>query len=142
MSAKGTHEHSQDPRVGEPVPTVGDAYIDRAKLIAYGLDPEHPVGKHKALVFNRALNIGRADWKYLRDTILDELPRHPVTASREPADADETYTWDVLVPIRGLGTQSERRLQVITAWEIREGRPELVTIRVAPKNRRQASDSG
>lgn len=101
------------------------------------LSVDHPVGRHKATVFRLALDIERDDWEYLRDSILEQLPQHPVTLVREPAHAHEAYTWEVLLPIQGVRARATRRLLVITAWEMVDGRPELVTIRVAPKHRQQ-----
>jgi hypothetical protein len=131
-----------EPRIGEPLPRAGDAYIEREKLVAYALDEQHPVGKHKAAVFRQTLGIERDDSEYLRDSILEALPERPVTGIREPDHAGESYTWEVLVPIQGLGNRAERRLLVITAWEMVDGRPQLVTLRVAPRNRQQTGASG
>lgn len=135
-------DEAQDiPRVGEPLPNAHAANVDPAKLVGYGLDPDHPVGKHKATVFARALGIEMDDWAYLRDRILEELPRHPVSGSR-PSRSREGHTWEVLVPMIGLGTRAGRSLRVITAWEILDGRPDLVTLRVAPESRQDSTGSG
>jgi len=131
------------PRVGEPLPNADAANIDKAKLVSYGLDPDHPVGTHKATVFARALGIEIDQWAYLRDRILEELPRHPVSGSRPPRSEHEVFTWEVLlIPVNGLGAQAGRALKVITAWEIVHGRPDLVTLRVAPENRQDPTSSG
>ena len=39
------------------LPNCEKAFVDDLKLIAYCLDPEHKVGKHKARVFQSVLNI-------------------------------------------------------------------------------------
>lgn len=101
-------------------------------------------------MFRQALDIGRDDWEYLRNTILEALPHHPVTDVRESPVTDvresehahAAPTWEVLVPMQGLGTRAERRLLVITAWEMIDGRPGLVTARVAPRKRQQFDASG
>lgn len=49
---------------------LGDLGIDLRKLEDYCLDPSHPRGRHKARVFARALGIGRADARWLRDQLL------------------------------------------------------------------------
>jgi len=133
---------SEQPRIGQALPEACDAHIDSEKLVDYVLDPEHPVGKDKAAVFRQALDIERDDWEYLRDSILEALPHHPVTDVRNPERTHAASTWEVLVPIQGLGTRAERRLLVITAWEMIDARPQLVTARVAPRNRQQTGDSG
>jgi hypothetical protein len=42
----------------EKLPNPEKAFIDLNKLIGYYLNPEHPEGQHKALVFKSTLNIG------------------------------------------------------------------------------------
>lgn len=123
------------PQIGQPLPGADEPSIEPDKLVRYALDPTHPVGRHKAVVFRQALGIEQADWEYLRDAIVEALPRSPITGLRQPRGARETYTWEVLVPIQGLGERAGRHLQVVTAWEIVDGRPVLVTLRVAPKSR-------
>jgi len=88
------------------------------------------------------VGIGIDDWAYLRDRILEDLPRHPVSGSRPPRSGHDGFTWEVLVPVNGLGAQAGRALKVITAWEIVEGRPDLVTLRVAPESRQDPTGSG
>lgn len=122
----------------EALPNADQATIDAEKLIAYILDPDNAVGRHKAHVFEAALGITREDWEYLRDAILRELPKHPVSVVRPPRHDKDHYTWEVMVPITGL---NGRRLFVVTAWKMIDGRPRLVTALVAPKAR-QTSDEG
>ena len=43
------------------VPGAERAFIDLRKLSDYVLDPAHPVGRHKARVFDGALGLTRAD---------------------------------------------------------------------------------
>jgi hypothetical protein len=127
-----TRDDPTEPRVGQPLPAAGNAYIDPAKLIRYALDPDSPRGRHKAIVFERALGIGQRDWRYLRDCILDALPHEPVVTVRGPRSPDQRTTWAVHVPVTGLnGCESS----VITAWKIVGQRPELTSIRVAKRSR-------
>lgn len=123
-----------EPQIGQPLPHADDAIVVDDKIIHYVLDPEHPVGKHKAAVFARALNIEISDWEYLRDRILSLLPEYPVTGERPSINQAERYTWEVLLPIKGLGDKAERELLVVTAWEMLEDRPFLTTLRVARKS--------
>ena len=143
MTAAGDDDLESDlPRIGRPLPEARDAHIESEKLANYVLDPEHPVGKHKAAVFRQALDIERDDWEYLRDSILEALPHHSVTDVRDAEHAHAASTWEVLVPIQGLRTRAERRLLVITAWEMIDGSPELVTVRVASRKRQQIDAPG
>jgi hypothetical protein len=125
-------------KVGDPLPRADEAYIDREKLVHYALDSHSERGRHKAHVFRTALGIERDDADYLMKAILDALPAQPVTAVRDPRHAGESFTWEVLVPIRGLHAKAGRCLNVVTAWELQE-RPRLVTLRVASR-RRQTTD--
>jgi len=124
--------------LGSPLPNAELAHIDSAKLRLYALDRSNPVGKHKAAVFSAALGIEQNDWHHLKESILEELPHRPVSGVRPPKRPEERYTWEVLVPVQGLRDQQHRRLLVITAWEMVDNRPQLVTLRVAPKARQRA----
>jgi hypothetical protein len=61
------HDDPPDvPRIGKPIPNAGGARVDLAKLVRYALDPDHPVGRHKATVFQRTLGIERPTLVTLR----------------------------------------------------------------------------
>ena len=53
------------------LPNADTAVVDIAKLRDYCLNPNHPVGKHKARVFNSALGLAAGDAEYLCDAILE-----------------------------------------------------------------------
>ena len=55
------------------LPQADRAHIDARKLRDYALNPDHPKGRHKARVFQSALGVGRDDWEYLRDQILEGI---------------------------------------------------------------------
>ncbi len=90
-------------------------------------------------MFRAALGIEAGDWEYLRDAILDALPDWPVSGVREPRGERDAYTWEVRMPIRGLGVQAGRRALIITAWQMVDGGPRLASLRVAPKRRQPPS---
>ena len=140
MRRSATESLTGIPAVGDPLPNASMAIIEPNKLVDYALNPEDPVGRHKAIVFERALGIEQDDWEYLRDAILEELPRQSISGSRPPLRSGERHTWEVLVPIRGLGAQGERVLLVVTGWERVQEIPRLVTTRVAPKKRQPISE--
>ena len=52
------------------------------KLSGYALDRAHPRGCHKARVFSSALGIERADWRYLRDQLVEGVVEAPVLGTR------------------------------------------------------------
>jgi hypothetical protein len=123
-------EPDDEPRLGHPLPRAADAYIDPDKLIHYSLDPNSPVGRHKARVFERVLAIGRKDWRYLYDQVLDALPDCPVTSVRPARRVEEDTTWGVVMPIRGL---NGRQALVRTSWKLVRRRPELISAFVVKK---------
>jgi len=53
------------------LPNPDRAVVDTAKLRLYCLDPTHPVGKHKAIVFSAALGLTAGDADWLRDRLLE-----------------------------------------------------------------------
>ena len=52
------------------LPNGDRAIVDIVKLRDYCLNPLHPVGRHKARVFQAALGIGREDAEALRMILL------------------------------------------------------------------------
>jgi hypothetical protein len=75
------------------LPRARDAVIPTEKLVAYALDPDHPRGRHKARVFAAALGIGKSDWKYLRDQILEAVVDADVRGTRITRMASSTTSW-------------------------------------------------
>lgn len=55
------------------LPNAEFAIVPIEKLKDYALNRDHPVGKHKAAVFESALGITINDALFLRDRILDAL---------------------------------------------------------------------
>lgn len=49
------------------LPNAGQAFIDLRKLAGYSLDPTHPVGRHKSIVFRSALGLSSADAGKVRE---------------------------------------------------------------------------
>jgi hypothetical protein len=93
------------------------------KLHGYALNAEHPTGRHKARVFASALGIGRADWTFLRDQIVDRVPHSPVTAIRPKPPYGVEY--EVRIEIEGLNGETH---PIITGWLVpEEGGPRLLT---------------
>jgi hypothetical protein len=101
---------------------VERAIVPRQKLEGYLLDPGHADGRHKARVFQSALGIGAADWRYLNDAILAGVRDAPVSAI-VPTPYGLRCT--VVMPIQGLNGQ---RHDVVTGWlVVEDGPPRLVT---------------
>jgi hypothetical protein len=63
----------------EKLPNPEKAFIDLNKLIGYCLNPEHPGGQHKALVFKSALNIGLDEVDILKAALLQAVQDNTAT---------------------------------------------------------------
>lgn len=103
------------------LPRADEAAIDPKKLRDYALDPDHERGKDKARVFQSALGIGKGDWAYLRDQILDRL-RESEVKSVEPWRRGFQYR--VTVWIDGLNGATQ---PVATRWLVEQGEPPRLT---------------
>ena len=94
------------------IPNAHLAIVDIRKLTEYALNLEHPVGKHKARVFEAVLGLTIDDAKYLQDRLLEAVRENEA----EIGKADEygkRYIIDFEVEGHtGLGT-------VRSAWMIR-----------------------
>ena len=53
------------------LPNFENAIVDDSKLLAYCLDPEHKISKHKARVFQSALRINLDNFYILKNAILE-----------------------------------------------------------------------
>jgi hypothetical protein len=96
------------------LPNAEHAVVEIEKLLTYSLNPEHEVGKHKALVFRAALGITLDDAAWLRETILRQVVSAEATSG--PASPfGEKYVVDMEV------TRGERSAVVRTAWIVEYG---------------------
>lgn len=117
MSQSGRTAHTK------ALPNYQRAVIPRLKIEGYVLDPAHPVGRNKAIVFKSALGFEQSDWEMLRNAIIVELPYHEAIEGK----TDQYCTrYNVTMPITG---PNGRTLDVTTAWkiEIAEDYPSFVT---------------
>ena len=105
------------------LPNAEAAVVEPEKLVDYALNPEHALGRHKARVFLSALGIGRDDWEYLRDRILDAVPSATVATVRVRRFGT---LYDVPILVEGLNGQTH---EVTTAWIVKpdDDRPKLVS---------------
>lgn len=96
------------------LPNAERAVVEIEKLLTYSLNPEHEVGKHKALVFKSTLGITLEDAEWLRETILRQVVG--AEAARGPASPfGEKYVVDMEV------TRGDRSAVVRTAWIVEYG---------------------
>ena len=110
------------------LPNADRAEVDLRKLSDYCLSPEHPVGKHKATVFQAALGLKTADAQVLRERILRAAVDEQAVLERADEFGDR-YRLDF-----ELATPTGRAL-VRSAWIIRSGEdfPRLTTCFVLPR---------
>ena len=96
------------------LPRAESAEVPVSKLGDYVLSAVHPSGRHKARVFRSVLDIGEEDWRFLRDQLLERVPRSPVTAIRPKAPFGTEY--EVRIEVDGLNGVTS---SVITGWPCR-----------------------
>jgi hypothetical protein len=97
------------------LPNYQNAVIPSDKLEKYALDPTHPVGKHKAVVFKSALGFDLSNWQLLSQAIIDELPYHEAVPGKND-EYGQRYT--VIMPITG---PNGNTVEVVTAWIFKPG---------------------
>jgi hypothetical protein len=112
---------AQEPEVGRPLPNAHLAWVPRAKLYDYALNPLHVRGGSKARLWRAVFDVGREDWEYVRDQIVRGVSVMSVSGVNE-GPFERTY--EVIVAVRGL---NGREGPVITAWKLVNGAPCLVT---------------
>jgi len=104
------------------LPNHENAVVDIAKLRDYCLNPSHPVGKHKAGVFQSALGFQQTDAERLREMLL-EAAHTDQAKSGELDEYGQRYQLDfAVVGPKGL-------VSIRTAWIILVGdvNPRLTT---------------
>ncbi|MED8891458.1 RHS repeat-associated core domain-containing protein [Escherichia marmotae] len=104
------------------------AVIDPQKITGYALNPEHPVGKNKARVFESALGMNKSH----ADDLIAQIKKGVQNMPAIQGDVDQYGTrFSVDIPIVGpTGTATVR-----TGWIIKEGTdiPALTTLFVKSK---------
>jgi hypothetical protein len=115
------------------LPNADRAYVDLGKLTEYALNPEHPLGQHKALVFKTVLGIGREHAASLRLHLLD-IARTLEAEPQESSPFGQRYVIDFeLTTEAGTG-------RVRSAWIVRtdEDFPRLTSCYVLQSKREES----
>jgi hypothetical protein len=109
------------------IPNAGRAFIDPRKLAEYSLSPEHPVGGHKAILFERVLGITAEHAEGLQEILL-HAATHASAAVGRLDEFGQRYTIDFTLRTDA-GAASIR-----SAWIVRltEDFPRLTTCFVLP----------
>ena len=97
------------------LPNHQRAVIPENKLLRYALDPTHPRGRHKAVVFKSALGFDQSNWQTLKRIILDEVPYHEATPGKQD---EHGARFRMLFPIKG---PNGNTAEVVVTWIIKEG---------------------
>ena len=111
-------------KVDNALPNVENATIDPRKLTEYALNPDHPVGGHKAKVFNSALGYNQSNAESFMNQIYAKLPQ--CEAKIGVLDVyGQRFTVDI--PITG---PNGNTVIVRTGWIVRpnSANPELTTL--------------
>lgn len=106
----------RDEPIRMKLPNSQDAWIPKAKLDAYLLDPDHPTGGAKARFFSR-LGFSRASLGGLEQSLL-ELAQREVVRQELTTRHGTKYVLDGYIE----GVQGKRR-KVRTVWIVETGAP-------------------
>lgn len=104
------------------LPAGEQAVVEDAKLLDYVLNPEHPVGRHHAGLFERLLGITRVNYELLKEQLLQAAMSVEVEPGRPSPFGDK---FEMRFPVRGpLGMRP-----VLAVWMREEGQtpPRLIT---------------
>ncbi len=104
------------------LPNADNAFIDDRKLEDYSLNPFHPVGKHKAYLFDKILGINYLDSFWLKFEILSAI-------KIEAAIATKTNNFGELWQVDFFITRNNRTAKIRTGWIVQfdEDFPRLTT---------------
>jgi hypothetical protein len=92
--------------------------IDTRKLTEYALDPDNPVGRHKALVFERILGFTKDNYELL----LQQIEAQALAAEASLQHSDQ-HGHRYRVDLEVTGTQGQRAV-VRTGWQVVPGHDE------------------
>ena len=104
------------------LPNGERAIVEESKLRGYVLNPQHPVGRHHARLFNEWLGIHQGNLDILRTALVSAASKEPVT--REVATP---YGTKFEMRVEVLGPRGARSVRAV--WIVERGgdRPRLVT---------------
>jgi hypothetical protein len=105
------------------LPNGEGAFIDSQKLVGYSLDPNHTEGKHKARVFQSALELGLDDVEELKTALLNAIQTQDAIPTTNRNPYGQKYIIDFVM------SRSGKQATIRSAWIIRdtEDFPRLIT---------------
>jgi hypothetical protein len=110
------------------LPNAANAFIDMRKLVEYCLSTFHPVGRHKAEVFQSALGLTTDDAELLKGWLLQAALSDEAVAG--PADE-----YGVRFQIDFEASTAVGQAKLRSAWIVRTGEdfPRLVSCYILPR---------
>lgn len=105
----------------ELLPQFLSAQISDDKLTGYILNSKHPVGKHKALAFDKRLGYTDNNWKLLKDQFQDGISRYKCSMRKE---TEYGQPFEVAMIIKGA---NDKYAKVKTGWIIEKNNPPRMT---------------
>ena len=127
--AKGQNNKLAD--VKNSMPCYKEAFVDSKKFVEYSLDTNHPIGKHKALIYKETLGYDSSNY----ETLIRQIENY-VQADESIPNKIEITKWgprfQYNVPVKGLN--GLERL-VLTVFQIDSDSciPRLITNYVLPQ---------
>jgi hypothetical protein len=91
------------------LPNAAFAFIPLEKLVDYALNPNHPVGKHKAAVFEAVLGITVVDAELLRNKIMEAVQTAEAMLARND-NFGQRYQVEFELELNGC------KAIILTAW--------------------------
>ena len=99
------------------LPHFRNAVVPIEKVRDYALDPEHPIGKHKATVFEAALGFRHEHSDVVARVIKASLSRAPAVRGAQDQHGEKWVTYHEMIGANG------RTAVVTVAWIFRAQRP-------------------
>lgn len=121
------------------LPNFERAQIPIEKLERYALDPEHPTGKHKAVVFRRVLGIEKRHAEVLAELIRASLPQASAEMRKVAPYGEEWTSYHIILGLNGRSTV------VTVGWILRketDRAPELTTCYIDSKDQERLQAVG
>jgi hypothetical protein len=104
------------------LPDGDHAVVEDTKLLDYVLNPEHPIGRHHAVLFERLLGITQVNYALLKEQLLRAASSVDIDVGQRGPFGEK---FEMRFPVSGpLGT---RRALAVWMWEPGPGRPRLIT---------------
>lgn len=104
------------------IPNHDNAFIDDEKIYGYCLNPEHPIGKHKAKIFEYLLNINQSNGLVLIKALKEAISNNDAIFEKE-TEHGKYYTLDFYL------VRNNYKYTIRSSWMIRrnEDFPRLIS---------------